>query len=174
MQNIFDKGSEIEMSLVADRSNPSSASEGLSNPGAETASGLFDVQDYKSGTVIARSGAMSILAQGDIKVKVRNGVGESTIQVLKPGDILNIGDRAVISTADSGADSQTQTTLYAVGETKVLSVDRVAFENMGKSRPENLHYAIQDVARSVHDILQSMAYQNAELRNYIYRTNGLY
>lgn len=162
------------MSLVIDKLNSSAVSEEPNNTGIETIAGLFDVRDYKSGTVITRSEDMSILAHGDIKVKVQNGVGESTIQILRPGDILDLGDMAGIPVADNGAPAQAETTLYAVGDTKVLSADRVELEKMSKCQPENSHGVMQGMARSVHDILQSMSYQNAELRNYIYRINGLY
>jgi CRP/FNR family cyclic AMP-dependent transcriptional regulator len=179
MQNLFNKRKENEMSLVIDTLNSSTVSEKLSNTEVEVIDGLFDVQDYKSGTVIAQPEDqhlenMSILAHGNIKVKVQSSVGESTIHILKPRDILNPGDLTGISTLDSGAASQTHTTLYAVGDTKVLSLDRVKFESMVNFQPEIMYHVIQGMVRSGHDILQSMNYQYEELRNYIYGVNGRY
>jgi CRP/FNR family cyclic AMP-dependent transcriptional regulator len=179
MQNLFNKRKENEMSLVIDTLNSSTVSEKLSNTEVEVIDGLFDVQDYKSGTVIAQpedqqSENMSFLAHGNIKVKVQSSVGESTIHILKPRDILNPGDLTGISTLDNGAASQTHTTLYAVGDTKVLSLDRVKFESMVNFQPEIMYHVIQGMVRSGHDILQSMNYQYEELRNYIYGVNGRY
>lgn len=167
------------MSLVIDALNSSTVSEELSNTEVEIIDVFFDAQDYKSGTVIAQpedkqSENMSILAHGNIKVKVQSSVGESTIHILKPGDILNPGDLTGISTFDNGAASQTHTTLYAVGDTKVVSLDRVKFESMVKFQPEIMYHVIQGMVRSGHDILQSMNFQYVELRNYIYGVNGRY
>lgn len=167
------------MSLMIDTLNSSTVPEELSNTEAEIINGLIDVQDYKSGTAIAQpedkqSENMSILAHGNIKVKVQSSVGESTVQILKPGDILKSGDMAGIPTFDNGSASQTQTTLYAVGDTKVLSLDRVKFESMVKFQPEIMNHVIQGIVRSGHEILQSMNYEYVELRNYIYGVNGRY
>lgn len=172
MQNLFNK-KENEISLVIDTLNSSTVSEKLSNTEGEVIDGLFDVQDYKSGTAIAQPEDqqlenMGIPAHGNIKVKVQSSVGESTIRILKPGDL------AGISTLDNGAASQTHTILYAVGDTKVLSLDRVKFESMVKFQPEINYHVIQGMVRSGHDILQSMNYEYIQLRNYIYGVNGRY
>lgn len=167
------------MSLVIDTLNSSTVSEELSNTEVEIIDGLFDVQDYKSGTAIAQPEDqqlenMSILAHGNIKVKVQSSVGESTIRMLKPGDILKPGDLAGISTLDNGAASQAHTILYAVGDTKVLSLDRVNFESMVNFQPEIIYLVIQGMVRSGHNILQSMNYEYIQLRNYFYGVNGRY
>ena len=162
------------MSLEIEKPKSSTDLAELSKNEHEAIEGLFDVQDYQPGTVIARSEGVSILTQGEIKVKVRSDVGESTIQILKPGDMLETGCLPGLHTYDKGDVSQNETTLYAVGVTKVLSVEHVAFENMSKLQTENMHYVLQGMVHSVHDILQSMKHQIVELRNYIYRVNGLY
>lgn len=162
------------MMLAIDKLNSSTVFEEPGNDEVETIDVLFDIRDYKSGAVIAKSEDLSILAHGDIKVKVQSSVGESTIQILRPGDILDLGDMAGRPVSDNGAPSQTETTLYAVGDTKVLSADRVELEKLNKFQPGNLHCIIQGMAQSAYDILHSLNYQNAELRNYFYRINGLY
>lgn len=83
------------MSLVTDTPNSSTLSETLSNTEVEVIDGLFDVRDYKSCTVIAQpedqqSENMSILAQGNIKVKAKSSVGESTINMLKPINLAGV------------------------------------------------------------------------------------
>lgn len=83
------------MSLVIDTLNSSTISEDSKSIEVEIIDGLFDVQDYKSGTVIAQpedrqSENMSILAQGNIKVKAQSSVGESTINMLKPVNLAGI------------------------------------------------------------------------------------
>lgn len=162
------------MILVIDKLDSSTIPEEPGIDEVESVDVLFDIRDYKSGTVIAKSEDLSILAHGDIKVKVQSSVGESTIQILKPGDILDLGNMAGRPVSGNGAPSQTETTLYAVGDTKVLSADRVELEKLSKFQPGNLHCVIQGMAQSAYDILHSLNYQNAELRNYFYRINGLY
>jgi len=162
------------MTTVISTLKPSAISEELNNTEVELIDGLFGVKNYKSGTVIAQTEDRSILALGSIKVKVKSSVGESTIQILKPGDIFKLGDLAGMPDSDNGSVSQIPTTLYAVGDTKVLSLDQIWFENTCKFQSENLQCVMQGMARSVYDILQIMKYQYVELRNYFYRINGLY
>jgi len=167
------------MSLVTNTLNSSTVSEEMLNTEVEIIDGLFEVQDYISGNVIAQpedqqSQNMSFRAQGNIKVKVQSSVGESTIHILKPGDLLKPDELAGIFTLDNDATSHTHTTLYAVGDTKVLSLDRAKFESMVRFQPEIMYHVIQGVVRSGHDILQSMDFQYVELRNYFYGVNGRY
>jgi hypothetical protein len=167
------------MSILVDTLNSPKVSNQMSNTEVEIIEGLFDVQDYKSGTAIAQPEdrqlkEVSILAQGSIKVKVQSGVGESTIRILKPGDILEPGDLAGISTFGNEADSQTKTKLYAVGDTKILSLDRGTAESIFNFQPEMMSNVIRDIVRSGHDILQNMNFEYLQLRNYIYGVNGRY
>src|SRR5471030_362655 len=138
------------MSILVDTLNSPKVSNQMSNTEVEIIEGLFNVQDYKSGTAIAQPEdrqlkEVSILAQGSIKVKVQSGVGESTIRILKPGDILEPGDLAGISTFGNEADSQTKTKLYAVGDTKILSLDRGTAESIFNFQPEMMSNVIRDI-----------------------------
>ena len=167
------------MSILVDTLNSPKVSNQMSNTEVEIIEGLFNVQDYKSGTAIAQPEdrqlkEVSILAQGSIKVKVQSSVGESTIRILKPGDILEPGDLAGISTFGNEADSQTKTKLYAVGDTKILSLDRGTAESIFNFQPEMMSNVIRDMVRSGHDILQNMNFEYLQLRNYIYGVNGRY
>lgn len=165
------------MSLTADSLAPSIASKALCNTDTEIVDGLFDVRHYESGTVIAKlennqSENFSILAQGAIKVKIKNNVGESTIRIVKPGETLKLEDMAGLPTIEKGEALQNHATLYAEGETKVLSLNRIKFESMVKFQPEIMYHVFQSMVRSVNEILQSMNSQNEELKNYIYGMNG--
>jgi signal-transduction protein with cAMP-binding, CBS, and nucleotidyltransferase domain len=167
------------MSILIDTLNSPKVFNQMSNTEVEIIEGLFDVQDYKSGTAIAQPEdrqlkEVSILAQGSIKVKVQSSVGESTIRIFKPGDILKPGDLAGISTFGNDADSQTNTKLYAIGDTKILSLDRGTAESIFNFQPEIMSHVIRDIVRSGHDILQNMNFEYLQLRNYIYGVNGRY
>jgi CRP-like cAMP-binding protein len=161
------------MSLVMDTLRTSTITEELSDAEAEILSGLFRVQDFKSGEVIVRPGDeqpdnLYILAHGDIAVKIESGNEESTIHVLKPGDLAGI-----ISFV-GGAASDISATLCAVGNTKVLSMERAEFEKLINSHPMIVYKVMRGVVRNVHGIVRRVNSQSAELSKYIYRFNGRY
>jgi len=161
------------MSLVMDTLRTSTITEELSDAEVEILSGLFRVQDFKSGEVIVRPGDeqpdnLYILAHGDIAVKIESGNEESTIHVLKPGDLAGI-----ISFV-GGAASDISATLCAVGNTKVLSMERAEFEKLINSHPMIVYKVMRGVVRNVHGIVRRVNSQSAELSKYIYRFNGRY
>ncbi len=161
------------MSLVIDTLRTSTVTEELNDAEVEILAGLFEVQDYKSGTAIVQPGDQQpdnlyILAHGDIEVKIQSGGDESTIHVLKPGDL------AGIITFAGGAASDVSATLYAVGDTKVLSMPRAKFESLVNSHPMIVYRVMRGVVRNVHGIVRRVNTQSAELSNYIYRTHGRY
>ena len=161
------------MSLVLDTLRNSPITEELSDAEVEIIERLFEVQDYKSGEIIVKPGDkqpdnLYILAHGDIEVKIESGHEESTIHVLKPGDL------AGIITFVGGAASDISATLYAVGKTKVLSMARAEFEKLINSHPMIVYKVMRGVVRNVHGIVRRVNSQSAELSNYIYKTHGRY
>ena len=161
------------MSLVIDTLRTSTITEELSDAEVEILAGLFKVQDHKSDAVIVKPGDVQpdnlyILAHGDIAVKIESGGQESTIHVLKPGDLAGI-----ISFA-GGAASDISATLCAVGNTKVLSMARAEFEKLINSHPMIVYKVMRGVVRNVHGIVRRVNSQSAELSKYIYRFNGRY
>jgi CRP-like cAMP-binding protein len=151
----------------------STVTDELSDVEVKIIEGLFDVQEYKSGEVIvqpgdARPDNLYILAHGDIEVKIESDEGEFIIHVLKPGDL------AGMITFVGGTAAQISTTLYAVGTTKVLSLERDKFESLVNSHPMILYRVMRGVARSMHSIVRRTNNQSAQLLNYIYCVNGRY
>jgi CRP-like cAMP-binding protein len=161
------------MSLVIDTLRTSTITEELSDAEVDILAGLFEVRDYKAGEAIVQPDAdhpdnLYILAHGDIEVRLQSGEGESTIHVLKPGDL------AGMITFVGGAASQVSAALYAVGATKVLSLERAKFETLINSHPMIVYKVMRGVARNMHGIVRRVNVQSAELSNYIYRTHGRY
>ena len=161
------------MSLVIDTLRTSTITEELSDAEVEIIKGLFEVQDYKTGEIIVQPGDkqpdnLYILAHGDIEVRIASGNEESTIHVLKPGDL------AGIITFVGGAASDISATLYAVGKTKVLSMARVDFEKLINSHPMIVYKVMRGVARNMHSVVRRANSQSTELMNYIYHANGRY
>jgi len=161
------------MSLVIDTLRTSTITEELSDAELAIISKLFNVQNYKAGEVIVQPGDnqpdhLYILAQGGIQVKIQGSEGEVAIYVLKPGDL------AGVITFVGGAASQHSATLYAKGDTKVLSLPRVKFETLIDSHPLIEYKVMRGIVRYVHGIVRSMNAKSAELSNYIYRSSGGY
>ncbi len=164
---------ENEMSLVVHTLRTSTVTDELSDDEVKIIEGMFDVQEYQSGEVIVQPGdaqpdSLYVLAHGDIEVKIKSGDGESTIHVLKPGDL------AGMITFVGGAAEQISATLYSVGDTKVLSLERDKFERLINSHPMIVYRVMRGVARNLHGIVRRANNQSKELVNYIYRTNGRY
>lgn len=161
------------MSLVIDTLRSSTLAEELSDDEVRIIEGLFEVQEYQSGQDIAQAGdaqsdKLYVLAHGDIEVKIKSGDGESVIHVLKPGDL------AGMITFVSGAASQISVSLYAVGDTQVLSLERDKFERLINTHPMIVYRVMRGVVRNTHSIARRENSQSTELRNYIYRNNGRY
>ena len=163
----------MDMSLVMDTLRISTITEELSDAEVRILAGLFEIKDYKSGQVIVKPGDehpdnLYILAHGDIEVRIESKGQDSIIHVLKPGDL------AGIITFVGGAASDISATLCAVGDTKVLSLEREKFETLINSHPMMVYKVMRGVVRNVHGIVRSVNSQSKELSNYIYRTHGRY
>jgi CRP/FNR family transcriptional regulator, cyclic AMP receptor protein len=161
------------MSLVIDTLRSSTLSEELSDDEVQIIGGLFEVQEYQSGEAIVQAGdarpdKLYVLAHGDIEVKIKSGDGESIIHMLKPGDL------AGMITFVGGAASQISATLYAVGDTQVLSLERDKFESLINTHPMIAYRVMRGVVRNTHSIARRENRQSTELRNYIYPNNGRY
>ena len=161
------------MSLVMDTLRISTITEELSDAEVEILAGLFEVQDYKASQVIVKPGDelpdnLYILAHGDIEVKIESSGEDSIIHVLKPGDL------AGIITFVGGAASDISATLSAIGNTKVLKLERARFETLINTHPMLVYRVMRGVVRNVHGIVRRVNSQSAELSNYIYRTRGRY
>ena len=161
------------MSLVIDTLRTSPVTEELSEAEVEILAELFEVKEYKAGDVIVKPNDdqpdnLYILAHGDIEVKIESNAEETTIHVLKPGDL------AGMITFAGGAATQVSATLYAVGPTKVLSMGRVRFETLINSHPMIVYRVMRGIIRNMHGIVRRVNSESAELTNYIYKSGGRY
>jgi CRP/FNR family transcriptional regulator, cyclic AMP receptor protein len=161
------------MSLIIDTLRTSTVTEELSDTEVQILASLFEVKDYKPGEAIVQPADkhpdnLYILAHGEIEVKIKSGGEEQAIHVLKPGNL------AGIITFAGGASSDISATLYAVGKTKVLSMERERFESLINTHPMIVYKVMRGVVRNVHGIVRSMNSQSAELSNYIYQVGGRY
>lgn len=161
------------MSLVLETLRTSPVTEELSEAEVEILADLFEVQNYKAGEVIVQPkdeqpDNLYILASGEVDVKIESGGDESTVHVLKPGDL------AGMITFAGGAATQISATLYAVGPTKVLSMERARFETLINTHPMLVYRVMRGIIRNMHGIVRRVNIESAELSNYIYKTGGRY
>lgn len=161
------------MSLVIDTLRTSPVTEELSQAEVEILATLFEVQEFKAGDIIVQPkddqpDNLYILAYGDIEVKIESGGEESTVHVLKPGDL------AGMITFAGGAATHISATLYAVGPTKVLSMARNRFETLINTHPMLVYRVMRGIIRNMHGIVRRVNIESAELSNYIYKTGGRY
>jgi len=161
------------MSLVIDTLRTSPVTEELSEAEVEILAELFEVQEYKASDVIVepkddQPDNLYILASGDIDVKIESNGEQSTIHILKPGDL------AGMITFAGGAASHVSATLYAVGDTQVVSMSRARFETLINSHPMIVYRVMRGIIRNMHGIVRRVNSESAELSNYIYRTGGRY
>ncbi|MDX8378762.1 MAG: cyclic nucleotide-binding domain-containing protein [Gallionella sp.] len=161
------------MSLVIDTLRTSPVTEELSDAEVEILADLFEIKEYKAEDVIVQPDDeqpdnLYILAYGDIEVKIECGAENTTIHVLKPGDL------AGMITFAGGAATQVSATLYAVGATKVLSMPRLRFESLLNSHPKLVYRVMRGIIRNMHGIVRRVNSESAELSNYIYKTGGRY
>ncbi len=161
------------MSLVMNTLRSSTLADELSDDEVRIIEGLFEVQDFKPAEAIVQAGDahpdnLYVLARGEIEVKIDSDEGESVIHVLKPGDL------AGMITFVGGAAAQISARLYAVGATKVLSLERGKLEGLINSHPTIVYRVMRGVARNMHSLARREHTQSKELKNYIYRTNGRY
>lgn len=161
------------MSLVIDTLRTSPVTEELNQAEVEILAELFEVQEFNAGDIIVQPkdeqpDNLYILASGEVDVKIESGSEESTIHVLKPGDL------AGMITFAGGAATQVSATLYAVGPTKVVSMARARFETLINSHPMLVYRVMRGIIRNMHGIVRRVNIESAELSNYIYKTGGRY
>ena len=161
------------MSLITKTLRTSMITEELTDPELETLAGLFEVKTRKSGEQIVKQADkkpdnLYILAQGEIAVKINSSDGETVIHTLKPGDL------AGVITFVGGAPTQHSATLHAIGDTKVLRLQRARFLTLVDSHPMIAYKMMCAIVRNVHGIVRNMNAKASELNNYIYRHSGGY
>jgi CRP/FNR family transcriptional regulator, cyclic AMP receptor protein len=156
------------MSTVIDTLHNSAVTEKLSDTEINSIAGMFDIKGYKSGETVVLSETethdnLSILANGNIKVKIPCGIGESTVCMLSPGDLVDLN--GLVSSTTINAK------FYAVGNTTVLSMHKSKFDGLVNSHPLMMCRVLHGMMLNLQSILRRMNNQIADLRNYVYGTN---
>jgi CRP/FNR family transcriptional regulator, cyclic AMP receptor protein len=137
----------------------------------EVLGAMISERELTDQEVLVREGTtdnhLYIVADGTLGV-VRNvdTDGRVTIATLGAGDLA--GELSFIDATKRHAS------LVALGRTRVLGLEREAFEAMLTSHPLLFYHVIRAIVRTVHIIQQRLSLQAVELSNYIYKQHGRY
>src|ERR1039458_3266203 len=142
----------------------SSATSATSSTRAPAGASSRIVPTAGSAVSSATSRVQSILANGNIKVKIPCGIGESTVCMLRPGDLVDLN--GLVSSTTINAK------FYAVGNTTVLSMHKSKFDGLVNSHPLMMCRVLHGMMLNLQSILRRMNNQIADLRNYVYGTNS--
>ena len=67
-----------------------------------------------------------------------------------------------------------QSSLVAIGSTRVLGLARDRFESMLATHPPIVYHVMRAIIRTVHETQRRLSHQAVELSNYIYKQHGRY
>lgn len=163
------------MPLVIERPQPAMHLESSPSRDREICGQLppFDFEDYLSGTRVARpgdiqTGHLNVLVEGSIKVKVACSLGESTLHVFNPGDVLRLETIAHIAASDMGSLSNIRTTFLANGNIRIVKLKPNEIEGIFKSESALTYKIVEDMLRKWHDAVADIHAQCDEIRKYVY------
>ncbi|MDO8208668.1 MAG: cyclic nucleotide-binding domain-containing protein [Gallionella sp.] len=156
-------------SIIIDTLHTSTITENLNHLELTSIGRMFEVKPYRCGEIFSLSANepldnLSILARGQIEVKIPHGMGESIVCILYPGDLVEL-NTFVSHTAHKAK-------LYAVGDTNILCMSKCRFENLVQSDPLIMCRVVRGIMHNYQDILGRMSSRIAELTDYIYHTNS--
>jgi CRP-like cAMP-binding protein len=124
----------------------------------------------------------------DGEVLVREGRSDNHLYVIVRGAlsaIKNVGQAEAVALFTIGAGdfvdelgfidgSEHYASLVAVGDTRVLGLERETLESLLTSHPQIVYKVMRAIVRTVHQIQRRLSMQSVELTNYIYKQHGKY
>jgi len=132
---------------------------------------LVTLRNLKQGEVLAREGTMDnhlyVILHGNLGVIKHAGTPEAlTINTLSAGDF--------VSEMGFMDGTELYASKVALGDCRVLSLEREKLESVLHSHPEIVYRVMRAIIRVVHQITRRLSMQQAELSNYIYKQHGRY
>ncbi len=140
--------------------------EALNDGEVEFLNTLLVVEEFETGALICSSNSprhdsLYIVMRGDIEMRLTSQESSLTVHAIKPGDVANI--LAFMGATRAVVDS----TLYAVGTTSVLRLDRHTLERHLYSHPALVYRLTCGLARYVHGRLRHLCGEVQALNQYI-------
>jgi CRP-like cAMP-binding protein len=143
----------------------------LSDEQCNVLSDLVTLRDLKNGDVLVKEGEadnhLYVIVQGLLRVAKHAGTTEElTFFTIGAGDFAD-----ELSFMDG---TQHYASLVAVGDTRVLGLEREKLESLLTARPDIVYKVMRAIIRAVHQIQRRLSMQSVELTNYIYKQHGRY
>jgi CRP-like cAMP-binding protein len=134
-------------------------------------SDLVTLRELKDGEVLVKEGEadnhLYVIVRGLLRVAKNVGSAEEvTFFTIGTGDFAD-----ELSFMDG---SKHYASLLAVGETRVLGLERERLESLLTARPDIVYKVMRAIIRAVHQIQRRLSMQSVELTNYIYKQHGRY
>lgn len=129
------------------------------------------LRDLKDGEVLVREGHsdnhLYVIVSGSLSVVKNAGTQDQvTFFTIGAGDFAD-----ELSFMDG---TEHFASLVALGNTRVLGLEREKLESMLTSRPDIVYQVMRAIVRAVHNIQRRLSMQSFELTNYIYKQHGRY
>jgi len=143
----------------------------LSDEQCSVLSEFVTLRDLRDGEVLVREGDpdnhLYVIVKGLLSVVKNAGKAEElTFFTISAGDFAD-----ELSFMDG---TQHYASLIALGDTRVLGLEREALESLLKRHPEVVYRVMRAIVRAVHQIQRRLSMQSVELTNYIYKQHGRY
>ncbi len=143
----------------------------LTDEQCQVLANIVDVHELKDGDVLIREGHVDnklyVIVEGMLAVIKEISPGDwVTLHILKTGDLA--GEMGFVDGMEHSA------TLRSIGNTKVFSLEREAFESLIEGHALLVYRVMRAIIRSVHAIVHRMNAQYVELTNYITKQHGRY
>ena len=143
----------------------------LSDEQCSVLSDKVTLRELKHGEVLVREGQtdnhLYVIVNGALSVIKNAGTADAvTFFTICAGDLAD-----ELSFMDGTAH---YASLVAVGDTRVLGLEREKLESMLSARPDIVYRVMRAIVRAVHQIQRRLSMQSVELTNYIYKQHGRY
>jgi len=143
----------------------------LSDEQCSALSELVALRDLKDGEILVREGEtdnhLYVIVKGLLRVVKNAGTpDEITFFTISAGDFAD-----ELSFMDG---TRHYASLAAVGDTRVLGLERERLESLLTARPDIVYKVMRAIIRAVHQIQRRLSMQSVELTNYIYKQHGRY
>jgi CRP/FNR family transcriptional regulator, cyclic AMP receptor protein len=132
---------------------------------------LIEVRDLKQGDVLVREGTsdnhLFVVLSGVIGVVKNVGTPDAvTFNTFAAGDLVS-----ELSSLDG---SQRYASVVALGDVRVIELERERLESLIDSHPHIVYHVMRAIIRFVHQVQRRLSMQQVELSNYIYKQHGRY
>ena len=154
--------------LIQDVLGQSSLGADLTEEERARLAALMHLRTVRNAEVVVGEGqsenCLDVLISGELGVF--SPATDETISILKPGEFAG--------TMDFLDGQPRKTTLRAIGDATVATLERSAFETLIDTHPRLVYHVMRDMVRTIYRILLNMDSQCVELTNYVFRQHGRY